>query len=41
MMIEHVAMYVNNLEAARDFFVEYLGGKSKHIAEPVISVHKL
>ena len=28
MKIEHVAMYVNNLEAARDFFVKYLGGKS-------------
>ena len=28
MRIEHVAMYVNNLEAARDFFVRYLGGRS-------------
>ena len=28
MRIEHVAMYVNDLEKARDFFVEYLGGKS-------------
>ena len=28
MKIEHVAMYVNDLEAARDFFVSYLGGKS-------------
>ena len=28
MKIEHVAMYVNNLEAARDFFVTYLGGNS-------------
>ena len=28
MVIEHIAVYVNNLEAARDFFVEYLGGKS-------------
>ena len=28
MKIEHVAMYVNDLEAARDFFVKYLGGKS-------------
>lgn len=28
MKLEHVAMYVNNLEAARDFFVKYLGGKS-------------
>ena len=28
MKIEHVAMYVNDLEKARDFFVEYLGGKA-------------
>lgn len=28
MRIEHVAMYVNDLEKARDFFVKYLGGKS-------------
>ncbi|MBR5637194.1 MAG: VOC family protein [Pseudobutyrivibrio sp.] len=28
MKIEHIAMYVNNLETARDFFVKYLGGKS-------------
>ena len=28
MVIEHIAMYVNNLEEARDFFVKYLGGKS-------------
>lgn len=28
MRIEHVAMYVNDLEAARDFFVAYLGGHS-------------
>ena len=26
MKIEHVAMYVNDLEAARDFFVKYFGG---------------
>ncbi len=26
MRIEHVAMYVNDIEAARDFFTEYLGG---------------
>ena len=30
MKIEHAAMYVNNLEAARDFFVNYLGGKSNN-----------
>lgn len=28
MKIEHVAMYVNDLEGARDFFVRYLGGRS-------------
>ena len=28
MKIEHVAMYVNDLEAARSFFTTYLGGKS-------------
>jgi len=28
MVIEHIAMYVNNLEGARDFFVKYLGGKA-------------
>ena len=28
MKIEHVAMYVNDLETARDFFVKFLGGRS-------------
>ena len=28
MRAEHVALYVNDLEAVRDFFVSYLGGKS-------------
>lgn len=28
MRIEHIAMYVNDLEAARDFFVNYLGAVS-------------
>ena len=28
MKIEHIALYVNDLEAARDSFVKYLGGKS-------------
>ena len=28
MKIEHVALYVNDLEAARDFFITYLNGKS-------------
>lgn len=27
MKIEHIAMYVKDLKAARDFFVAYLGGK--------------
>lgn len=25
---EHVAMYVNDLEKAKDFFIQYLGGKA-------------
>lgn len=28
MRLEHVALYVNDLERARDFFVEYLGGRA-------------
>ena len=28
MKIEHIAMYVNDLEGARDFFIKYLGGRS-------------
>lgn len=28
MRIEHAALFVNNLEAARDFFVTFLDGKS-------------
>lgn len=28
MQIEHMAMYVQDLEAARDFLVKYLGGVS-------------
>ncbi len=28
MRIEHVAMYVNDLEGAKDFFIKYLGGRS-------------
>ena len=28
MTIEHIAMYVKDLEKARDFFVKYLNGKS-------------
>lgn len=28
MKIEHIAMYVKDPEAARDFFVKYLGGVS-------------
>ena len=30
MIIEHVALYVNNLVAARNFFVRYLGGQSNN-----------
>ena len=28
MRIEHIAMYVNNLEAARDFFIKYFNARS-------------
>ena len=28
MVIEHVALFVNDLEKAKDFFVEFLGGRS-------------
>ena len=28
MKIEHVALFVNDLEAAKDFFIKYLGGTS-------------
>ena len=30
MKIEHIAMFVNDLKEARDFFVRYLGGKSNN-----------
>ena len=30
MKIEHIAMYVNDLEGAKEFFVTYLGGKSNN-----------
>ena len=30
MKIEHVALYVNDLEEARDFFVRFLDGKSNN-----------
>ena len=28
MNIEHIAMYVNDPDAARDFFIKYLGARS-------------
>lgn len=28
MIIEHIALYVNNLEGARDFFMKYLNAES-------------
>ena len=31
MKIEHIAMYVKDIETAKDFFVKYLGGKSNNI----------
>ncbi|MER2235688.1 MAG: VOC family protein [Candidatus Limivicinus sp.] len=30
MKIEHIALYVNDLEASRDFFTRYLGGRSNN-----------
>ncbi len=30
MRIEHIAMYVKDLEKARDFFVSFLGGRSNN-----------
>lgn len=30
MKIEHIAMYVNNLEATRDFFIKYFGAQSNN-----------
>ena len=30
MRIEHIAMYVNDLDAAKDFFVTFLGGVSNN-----------
>jgi len=31
MKIEHVAMYVENLEKTREFFVKYLGGRANEL----------
>ncbi len=31
MKIEHIAMYVNDLETAKEFFVKYLGGKANKL----------
>ena len=31
MRIEHVAMYVNNLEGAKEFFIKYLGGTANDV----------
>lgn len=31
MKIEHIALYVNDLEKARDFFVKYLDGTSNDL----------
>ena len=31
MRIEHIALYVNDLESARDFFIKYLGGNSNGV----------
>ena len=31
MKIEHVAMYVNDLEGAKEFFIKYLGGTANDV----------
>ena len=31
MKIEHIALYVNDLEKAKDFFTKYFGGKSNDV----------
>ena len=31
MKINHIALYVTDLESARDFFVKYLGGRSSDV----------
>ena len=31
MKIDHIAIYVNNLEGAKDFFIKYFGGKPNEL----------
>ena len=31
MFIEHIAMYVNDVEKTKEFFIKYLGAKSNNI----------
>lgn len=31
MRIEHIAMYVNDIEGAKEFFIKYLDGKANDI----------
>ena len=31
MRIDHIALYVNDLEGARDFFIKYFGGKPNEL----------
>ena len=31
MYIEHIAMYVNDLEKTKEFFIKYLGAQSNNI----------
>ena len=31
MKIEHIAMYVNDLEGTKQFFEKYMGGKSNNV----------
>ena len=32
MKIEHIAMYVNDLEAAKEFFIRYFGASSNDVS---------
>ena len=36
MKIEHIALYVEDLEGARNFFIKYLGAKSNEAKDTII-----
>ena len=40
MKIDHFAMYVKDLEAARSFFMRYFGASSKHLPMKCIIILK-